>query len=582
MEKIKSFPKKAGEKGEGGKKLSRGKLAAIISGSAVMVIIIALVICAALVNNVKTVYPGVYFNGVSLSGMTRDEVASQLKNSGYGAGTIKAEVEFPDGSVISVEGKDIGITDDAEKMADLAVEYGKDRGFVGNFLTYAKGLFSKTSLQEAVYEGADMSAVQAKTKSAVDEFNKKMSGGGYEIKEDKLVIIKGAGSVQADTGEVEKLLDEAIYESVSNLSPVKKEYTVKGGEAKEDIDAIYKNVHAEAANAVYNPDTKEVTPSVTGYDFDVAAAKQKYDAAQMGEEVVIDLKVTQPFVSGQSTEEVLFKDVLYTIDTPIQDGYPSKIHNISLACQAVNGKIVEPGALLSFNDSTGPITYAAGYQEGTAYVGGEVVPSVGGGVCQVSSTLYCCALYTDMEIVERYNHMFTVGYLPLGIDATIYWDSLDFVFRNNKEFPIKVEAYVVDDAYVRMTFYGTKTDDTYVEVYSETISTTPYGRVEKEDPSIPAGTSKVESYGFVGYVVDTYKTIYNGDGTVIETEYVGRSEYSSKDTVVLVPVKQSTTAATPEPDPATEQEEPAPEEKPDAGETPSSGGEAGEGNSESV
>ena len=137
MEKIKSFPKKAGEKGEGGKRLSRGKLAAIISGSAVMVIIIALVICAALVNNVKTVYPGVYFNGVSLSGMTRDEVASQLKNSGYGSGTIKAEVEFPDGSVISVEGKDIGITDDAEKMADLAVEYGKDRGFVGNFLTYA-------------------------------------------------------------------------------------------------------------------------------------------------------------------------------------------------------------------------------------------------------------------------------------------------------------------------------------------------------------------------------------------------------------------------------------------------------------
>ena len=109
--------------------------------------------------------------------------------------------------------------------------------------------------------------------------------------------------------------------------------------AKEDIDSIYKNVHSEAANAVYNPETKEVTPSVTGYDFDVAAAKQKYDAAQMGEEVVIDLNVTQPFVSGQSTEEVLFKDVLYTIDTPIQEGYPSKIHNISLACQAVNGKM---------------------------------------------------------------------------------------------------------------------------------------------------------------------------------------------------------------------------------------------------
>ena len=178
MEKIKSFPKKAGEKGEDGKKLSRGKLAAIISGSAVVVIIIALLICAALVNNVETVYPGVYFNGVSLSGMTRDEVASQLKSTGYGAENIKAEVEFPDGSVISVEGKDIGITDNAEKMAELAVSYGKDKGFVGNFLTYARGLFSKTSLQEAVYEGADMSAVEEKTKSAVDAFNKKMSGGG--------------------------------------------------------------------------------------------------------------------------------------------------------------------------------------------------------------------------------------------------------------------------------------------------------------------------------------------------------------------------------------------------------------------
>ena len=133
---------------------------------------------------------------------------------------------------------------------------------------------------------------------------------------------------------------------------------------------------------------------------------------------------------------------------------------------------------------------------------------------------------------------------------------------------------MVDDAYVRMTFYGTKTDDTYVEVSSETISTTPYGRVEKEDPSIPAGTSKVESYGFVGYVVDTYKTVYNGDGTVLKTEYVGRSEYSSKDTVVLVPVKQSTTASTPsEPDPEPEPEPEPPEDPAEETDPPEEAGE---------
>ena len=174
---------------------------------------------------------------------------------------------------------------------------------------------------------------------------------------------------------------------------------------------------------------------------------------------------------------------------------------------------------------------------------------VGGGICQVSSSLYYCSVYANLEIVNRACHAFIVGYLPNGLDATVYYPTLDYQFRNNTDYPIKIVAGVSGNR-LTVSFYGTKTDDTYVQTQRYTLSTTPWQTVYEPDSSVPQGTTKVKTTPYTGYEVNVYRCVYDGQGNLISRTFENYSKYAKRDRVILFnPADAASLGLTPEGDP---------------------------------
>jgi len=284
------------------------------------------------------------------------------------------------------------------------------------------------------------------------------------------------------------------------------------------------------------------------------------DRAGVGIDVVIPLLVVEPEITKEYLDSMIFRDVLAERTTRIL-GTSNRLNNVVLSANAVDGTLLNPGDIFSFNNIVGRRTEEKGYKEAAAYVGGMTVLEVGGGICQTSSTIYDCVLHADLEVVERYAHRFTVSYLPLGNDATINWGTLDFRFRNDTDFPIRVET-VVTGRDLEVKLIGTKLDDTYIVIDFESISTTPYEVIRREDESVPQGETITYTDGYTGQVVDTYKYLYDGDGTLISKTLVGRSSYRVQDRIILIPPALPPEEPDTSPDPGTPPAEPSPSPSP--------------------
>ena len=221
-----------------------------------------------------------------------------------------------------------------------------------------------------------------------------------------------------------------------------------------------------------------VTESQVGVDFDVAEAEAKWAAAGYGDEVVVPITVTEPEHTTEELEGMLFADNLSKnwtmvrlrnreyceeVRTSLSGSSKSRISNVKKACEKINDVILMPGQVFSYNDTVGERLDTLGWLPAPAYANGEVKQEYGGGICQVSSTLYNAALYSNLEIVERENHYFQVGYLPWGMDATVSWGWPDFKFRNSQPYPIKIVAWVDDETNeCCVQIKGTDVDHTYV------------------------------------------------------------------------------------------------------------------------
>ena len=229
-----------------------------------------------------------------------------------------------------------------------------------------------------------------------------------------------------------------------------------------DLQTIHDSVYIAPVDDSIDLKNHIVTPGAWGYHFDTAAAQELVNTAQFGETVYIPMEFQEPEIYG---DRVYFRDVLGYCETKhTQD--ENRNNNLRRACESMNGVVLQPGEVFSYNDTLGPRTKENGYLRAGAYSGWELVQSYGGGICQGSSTLYCATLYADLEIVHRKNHGFKVGYLDAGLDATVNWGGPDFQFRNNTHFPIKIAAEVSDGS-VKVTILGTEERDYYVEMETE-------------------------------------------------------------------------------------------------------------------
>jgi vancomycin resistance protein YoaR len=489
------------------------------------------------VRGLDSVFPNVSLGGVKLAGMSLAEAERALIDAGYeeNAANIAATLSFPNGESLRVSGEDAGMKLNASDAARLALEYGRDGSPLRCMLNYIKCRIAPVELTSPENLTVDEEYVRSVTDAATADFNSGLLRGAYTVNSDDIVVIKGAGSALADREETYTLTMEMLYESARINEPVSAEYSIPANPAGDvDLEVLRREIFREPVSAVYDPDTHGVTESVTGVDFDVNGARLRLESADTGERIVIPLIITPPEVASEQLESLLFRDILAERTTNIA-GTSNRLTNVTLAAEAIDGTVLNPGDDFSFNGIVGQRTEAKGYKSAGAYAGGMTVQEIGGGICQVSSTIYDCVLHTDLEVVTRSNHMFVVAYLPYGNDATINWGTIDFKFKNNTDYPIRLEL-VIADRKLTVKLHGTKTDTGYIKTDYVTISTTGYDTEEVEDPSIEPGTTKVDTAGHGGIVVETYKYYYDESDKLVNKTYVSRSSYRAQNRIILVPV----------------------------------------------
>lgn len=272
-----------------------------------------------------------------------------------------------------------------------------------------------------------------------------------------LVLNVGSSGVDIDI--------EAVFEKI--LQAVRdKSFHVDiedGGDIKFPQELDLSNIFDLVSTAPVNPDLNRITleeiPGKPGYGFRVDYAAELIGKAAPGELVRIPMESLEP---EMSMEDVWFQDVLGYCKTEINDN-ENRNSNLRLACSKINGMILQPGDTLSYNQILGKRTSEAGYLPAPAYAGTELVDEIGGGICQVSSTLYLSALFAELNILERRNHGYPASYIPMGLDATVNWGTTDLKMRNDYNLPVKILAEV-SDGYVRIKIMGVEQRNYYVKM----------------------------------------------------------------------------------------------------------------------
>ena len=330
--------------------------------------------------------------------------------------------------------------------------------------------------------------------------------------------------------------EEALYQEIRkayNAHRFTADYTCNRMDAAAvDLDALYAQHCTDAVNAELDPETLEVSQSVVGYRFDLEQAKEALLNANPGDVLKFPFLDVQPDMDTETLKSMLFRDELGTYEAYQGSSY-DRATNLRLACEALNGIILLPGDEFSYNDALGERTAAKGYRPAAAYMNGETVSSLGGGICQPSSALYMCTLYADLEIIERTCHSYPSSYVPLGMDATVSWGWPDFRFKNNTDFPIRIDA-VADGGTVSIKLVGTETKDYYVKMEYEILGVSyPETKEIKVDPGSGHKDGEVKTTAYTGYTVQSYKLKYDREtDELISREKEAYSAYSKRDKVV--------------------------------------------------
>lgn len=328
----------------------------------------------------------------------------------------------------------------------------------------------------------------------------------------------------------------ARYKAVKDLEHENKVYDIQFSFDQEAIASLIENdcaeYNVEAVDAHLTRVDGEfvIEEGQTGVVIDNSASETavyEYLTTQWkGGDASIDLVVTEEEPQGNAEDLALVKDVLGTYTTSYSSSGPDRSANVANGCELINGTTVYPGESFSTYEAVAPFTEENGYYMAGSYLNGQVVDSIGGGICQVSTTLYNAVLLAELQVDERHNHSMIVNYVDPSMDAAIAESSgKDFVFTNNTEYPIYIEGYTSNKK-ITFTIYGVETRDsnrkvTYESEVLETIA--PGAEVINQDSSQPIGSVTIQS-AHTGYKARLWKVV-TVDGEEVSREQVNSSSY---------------------------------------------------------
>ncbi len=369
------------------------------------------------------------------------------------------------------------------------------------------------ALKGALPQGkTDRSAIRAEL-AAFQKMLESAAASTYEIDGRVLTLHVGEKTqelkIYGTAAKVAEAFDGFAY------GKVEADYTEKNPELPWDEIAAACSVEAVDAHYEYVDlnENARLVPETDGYALDMEQIQNRYAHAKEGATLTFTARDTHPTLRADNVDEMLFSYEISSYKTWFNVNEWSRSENIRLASRNIDGAVIMPGERFSFNGTVGERTKERGFQEATVYVQGTMEPGLGGGICQVSSTIYCAALRGGFTQVYRYNHQFTISYTALGEDATVYWGALDYSFRNNYDFPVKI-LMEIDGGFLNVRIMGQEPENKFtVVIEHETEKELKQKMVYEEKKDMKPGTEKLQRKGKPGYIIITKVTVYQ-NGTV--------------------------------------------------------------------
>lgn len=510
-----------------------------------LITLIGIIVCLSTIFSLtnkdnEAILKNVFVAGVDVSEETKEEAKVLIENkiNKYTKKEITLVLERQEYRVAAEE---LGFSsENLEAVLNEAYNYGRSDNFLKNNYTI---LFSNFKNKEIALNYA----------LEEDKFNKYMSkivalneslvmDDTYVISGNELIITKGQDGAKIDMKTLEEYVVTAIINDISRVDiPI-----IESKSEKIDLDKVYAEISVEPQNAaIISGEKFEIIPEKNGYEFDLEDAKNIYSNHEGSGDIVIELKTIEPEIKVADLDAELFSETISTFSTPYDQTDKNRVQNLMTASKRCNGKILYPGDEFSFHKAVGTRTVANGYAVGNSYAGGKVVTSVGGGICQISSTLYNIVLKADLEILERKPHGMIVAYAEPSLDATISEGSIDFRFKNTRKYPIKIFSEVKDGT-VTMSILGLKdADEPIVEVKSVILETIPYKTETQNDSSMAKGTKKVVQQPADGYVSEAYKIVKDSNGNVISETLITKDRYAPINEIIKVGTKENKPPVTP-------------------------------------
>ena len=476
------------------------------------------------INN-NNIVSGVKIKGIDVSGLSKEQAKEKLDLVFNEKKNEEIKLKYSDfETTLNTEILDLNY--DVEKAVDNAISLGKNGNIFVNNYNILLALIGKKDI------GVEFSLNDEEIDKFVEDIGKNIKDAviepSYYIDNDKLIITRGKEGIKVDKDLFIKNLKN-VLNTVNN----KVEYLdlpVYNKEPDEiDIEKIYNEVHTEVQDAFYTKDPFTVHPEVNGVDFNLEEAKNILK--EYKEEYEIQLTITKAKITIAQIGSEAFPDLLATYTTRYDASDVNRTTNLRLACNKLNDKVVLPGETFSYNKTLGERTIAAGYKNAKIYQSGQVVDGLGGGICQISSTLYNAVLLANLDVVERSNHQFVTSYAPAGRDATVVYGLTDFKFKNTRNYAVRLRASV-SGGIATVSVYGIKETEYNISISTKTISTLPSSVQYIDDSSLPAGTEKVQQKGTNGIITETYIT-KSLNGAVVSSKLLSKDTYNPMQRIIL-------------------------------------------------
>lgn len=498
------------------------RFALAVSCSVLLLFVIIFGGLAVRVSAYNKIFPNITAGGVDIGALSKEDAAERLKNDFEKALNEKEFTLTLEDKDIKFTAADIEAAADIEKTVENAYNYGNKGNIfkrVGRYLIrreHETGLVSKINEEKTealVLKIAEGSEVPVKET-------------GYTLSGDIITIVNGHGGRKVDREKAAEKIKAEVFSLTDKAISLKLE---EAAPQKVNVEEFYKKITEGEKNAYYARENGNIVVK-DGFPKIEMDKKELEAALESGKDTYeIKVTVTPPKVTAEKLRAMLFRDKMGSWTSNFSGGNVPRSSNVRLSASRINGVTLLPGEIFSYDSTIGRRTKENGYKTAAVYVGNKVDEGIGGGICQTSSTLYSAVLYANLEIVSRTSHSLPVSYMPAGQDATIAEGYIDFKFKNNTDYPIKILAETSYGS-VTCTIMGVKPEGESVKIINTKTSTLQPKITRTTNPDIPAGYKIVSQKGAEGYTVSSQRVV-SVNGVEQKRENLTKSVYKALDTI---------------------------------------------------